>query len=293
MSPPLSDLELARLESPGTPDAQLVVQLAQRTLDELGTQPPISHEIAASLRDVIRIEEAPIPWAGYLTPGADGLVITLRSRDCWGKKRFTAFHEVEHTYLPGFGAALTQYRCHPATPLDATRVRDPNLEALCDIGAAELLFPRTAFSDDLAGNSTTLDLVEQLAARYDASIEATARRLASLHPQPTLLIALEPARKPSAPQAEPLLRVQWAQANGDWPYVPRHKSVPDDGAFDRALQGEAVDEITSLDTLTSPPIKRAHVSARLYPYTDDRGEQHMRVLALITPANSSRTSHGT
>lgn len=292
MSPPLlSDLELARLESPGTPDAQLVVQLAQRTINELGMEPPISHEVAASLRGVIKVEEAPIPWAGCLVTGHGGFMITLRSSDCWPRKRFTAFHEIKHTFLPGFGTAV-QYRCDPATPVEATQARDRNLEELCDIGAAELLLPRTAFSDDLVGNAATLDLVEKLAARYDASLEATARRLVSLRQEPTMLISLEPGRKPSAPAAEPVLRVKWVRASARWPYVPRYKSVPASSIFGRTLQGEPAEEIASLGILASETDSPVHVSARLYPYADDRGEQHMRVLALITPASKTRTSHG-
>jgi hypothetical protein len=290
----LSELDLARLDSPGTPDAQLVIQLAQRTVDELELKPPISHEIIASMRDVISIEEDAIPWAGCLIPSPDGLVMTLRTSDCRGKKRFTAFHEVEHTFLPGFSIQM-QYRCDPATPTQALSARDPGIEALCDSGAAELLFPRKIFSDDLAGNAPTLTLVEHLANRYDGSLEATARRVVSLHPKPTMLVALEPARKPSAPNAEPVLRVQWVQwvqAYSDWPYVPKHKSVPDGSVFGRALQGELVDEVTSLDILTNAAAHRVRVSAGLFPYTDNRGEQHMRVLALITPANRSRTRRG-
>ncbi len=287
----LSDLEVARLDSPGTPDAQLVVHLAQRTLNELAMEPPISHEIVASMRDIINIEEEAIPWAGCLVPSPDGLVMTLRLGDSRGKKRFTAFHEVKHTFLPGF-SYRTQYRCDPATPPEVTQVRDHGLEALCDIGAAELLFPRSAFRADLAGNARTLQLVEALADRYDASLEATARRVVSLHPEPTMLIALEPACKPTDPHAEPALRVQWAQSTGRWPFVPKHKSVPDDSPLGRALEGELVDETTSLGILTSTATGRARVSAGLYPYTDDRGEQHMRVLALITPAPQPRTNRG-
>jgi hypothetical protein len=286
--PRLSDLELARRASPGVPDAKLVTELAQRTLDELAMDPPINHEIVASLRDVIRIEQTVIPWAGCLVHHADGLVIKLRVTDSRGRQRFTAFHEIKHTFLPGF-TFVTQYRCDPATPLDASRVRDRDLEALCDIGAVELLLPRMAFADDLAGNAPTLDLVEHLAARYDASLEATARRVVALRADPTMLIALEPARKPSAPHAEPRLRVQWVHASGAWPYVPQHKSVPSDSVLARPLSGEPVDETGHIRGLTTAPIRDVRISAGLYPYADDRGEQHMRVLALITPIQARRT----
>lgn len=285
-----SDLELARLESPGTPDSQLVVELAQDLLRELGLEPPISHDIVASMRDVIRIEEADIPWAGYLAPGEDGLAITLRAGDSPGKKRFTAFHEIEHTFMPGFHTE-PQYRCDPMTPLSVIPPRSADVEALCDVGAAELLFPRSWFSADVTGNEPTLDLVERLAARYDASLEATARRLVTLHPEPALLIGFEPGCRPTQPHAEPALRVQWVHTGGSWPFVPRHKSVPDGSVFARALNGERVEESATLKGLTSADTPSVHVSSRLYPYTDDKGEQHMRVLALITPARHRRTSH--
>jgi hypothetical protein len=279
----ISDLELARLESPGTPDSQLVIKLAQRTLDELAMEPPISHEIVASMRDIARIEEAAIPWAGCLVHDGCELLIKLRAGDSSGRKRFTVFHEIKHTFLPGFAAA-TQYRCDPGAPQAAGRIRDRDLEALCDIGAVELLLPRRPFSEDFVGNPPTLGLVEELAAAYEASLEAVARRVVSLRVEPTLLVALEPARKPSAPAAEPKLRVRWVQAGGNWPFVPKHKSVAPDSPFARALLGEVVDEIADRTGLTSDTVGDVRVSAGLYPYADDQGEQHMRVLALISPA---------
>lgn len=278
----ISDLEAARLESPGVPDSQLVIELAQRTLDELAMEPPISHEIIASMRDIARIEEAAIPWAGCLLHENCVLVIRLRASDSAGRKRFTAFHEIKHTYLPGFVTA-TQYRCDPGTPLEAGRVCDRDVEALCGLGAVELLLPRRPFFEDLIGSPPTLTLVEALADRYEASLEATARRLVTLRPEPTLLIALEPACTPSAPGAEPKLRVRWAQASGEWPFVPKHKSVPADSPLAQPLLGEIIDEVGSITGLASDTIRNVHINARLLPYADNQGEQHMRVLALISP----------
>lgn len=278
----ISDLEAARLESPDVPDSQLVIELAQRTLDELAMEPPISHEIIASMRDIARIEEAVIPWAGCLVHEGCVLVIRLRASDSSGRKRFTVFHEIKHTYLPGFVTA-SQYRCDPGTPLDTGRVRNRDVEALCDLGAVELLLPRRPFSEDLVGNPPTLGLVEALADRYEASLEATARRVVTLRSEPTLLIALEPACTLREPGAEPKLRVKWVQASGRWPFVPQLKSVPADSPLARPLLGEIVDEGGNITGLASDTITNVFVSARLLPYTDDQGEQHMRVLALITP----------
>ena len=286
----LSELELARLEHPGKPDAQLVIELAQRTLDELAMEPPVSHEIVASMRDIARIEEADLPWAGCLVRDGDEFVIKLRAADTRGKKRFTTFHEVKHTYMPGFALA-PQYRCDPATPPDTAATHDPGLEGLCDLGAVELLLPRKDFLSDLDGNTPTLALAGQFAQRYDASLEATARRIVTLHPTPTLLIALEPSCKPSAPHEEPKLRVQWAHGSNGWPFIPRHKSVPPGSVLTSPLYGEAVNEVGTLTGLTTTPIGPVHISADLYPYTDDQGDQHMRVLALITSVRHSGQHH--
>lgn len=287
---PLSDLEVARLESPGAPDAQLVISLAQHTLDELAMEPPVSHDIVASVRDIANIEETGLPWAGCLVREDGRFVIRLRAADSHGKKRFTAFHEVEHTYMPGFALAA-QYRCDPATPPDAISARDPGLEALCDLGAVELLLPRKDFVTDLDGNTPTVGLASLLAERYDASLEATARRIVTLHPVPTLLIALEPACKPSAPHDEPRLRVQWASGSKGWPFIPRHKSVPADSILAGPLDGDIVSEVGMLTGLTATPIGPVRTSAGLYPYTDRQGDQHMRVLALITPASQPGLHH--
>jgi hypothetical protein len=286
----LSELELARLEHPGRSDAQLVIELAQRTLDELAMEPPVSHDIVASMRDIARIEETDLPWAGCLVRDGSGFVIKVRAADTRGKKRFTAFHEVKHTYMPGFSLA-PQYRCNPATPAEVSASRDPGLEALCDLGAVELLLPRVYFLDDLEGNTPTLTLASQLAQRYDASLEATARRIVALRPAPTLLIALEPTCKPSAPDDEPKLRVQWVHGTTDWPFIPRYKSVPQGSILTTPLSGDAVNEVGMLTGLTTTPIGPVHISADLYPYTDDQGDQHMRVLALITPARQPRQRH--
>lgn len=282
----LSDLELARLQAPGRPDGALVTDLVRRTLDELFAAPPVSHEIVASIRGIVRIEEAAIPWAGCLARGRDGLVITLRSGDGRGRKRFTAFHEITHTYLPGF-AVTTQYRCDPSASPEPLGARGRRLEKLCDLGAAEFLFPYSAFREDTANSVPTLLLAERLAERYDASVEATARRLVSLR-GPALLLALERTCRPRAPREEPKIRVQWVHLSGDWPFVPRHKSIPADSPLARPADGDRVEESVTLIGLAASPIRDVRVSAGLYPYTDGDGIKHDKILALVTPDRPAR-----
>jgi hypothetical protein len=280
-----SEFEEARLASPGTPAGELVVGLMRDTLADLGVTTPVDHHMVASYRGVIRIEELDIPWSGQIVPGADGLVIGLRAGQSWGRQRFSAFHEVSHTFMPGFHLQ-PQYRCDPEIAPPAGVWCDPAVEALCDQGAAELLFPRDAFRADLDGNRIDLSLVEALADHYEASLAATAARVCALASVPTLFLTLEPAVKPSEPNGEPKLRVQSCIPGGArWRFVPRHKSAAEGGVFHRALEGEVVDEVVELDELTTPGLGRVRVSARLFPYTDDHGVRHMRVLALVSDGN--------
>lgn len=276
----LSDLEQARLVSPDVSDAELVADLMRETLEDLALTPPIDHNIIASYRGVIRIEQVDIPWSGQIAPTDAGLVISLRASHSWGRRRFSAFHEIVHTYLPGFHLQ-PQYRCEPGI-IPAGVWSDPAVEVLCDQGAAELLLPREAFRGDMAGNSVNLQLVEDLAARYEASLAATAARACALSPHRTLFLTLEPSTKPTLPHGEPKLRVKSCTGGNAWRFVPRYKSASEGGVFYRALDGEIIEETVDLDELTTPGLGRVHVSARLYPYTDDKGVQHMRVLALIT-----------
>lgn len=277
----VSDLERARLTRPGATDAELITELTGRMLEELGLTPAVDPAIVASFRDVVRIEEADIDWSGHITRTPGGLVITVNAAHPRPRQRFTALHEVVHTLLPGF-SMRTQYRCQPGVAESQVHPGDPDLERLCDIGAAELLFPRAAFLDDLTGRPATSALVRDLATRYDASLEATVRRIVTLNPAPTLFLALEVSCKPTRPDDEPVLRIQYHYSSGSWPFIPKYKSAPEDSAFVRAVANGSADEATSLSWLTGSAMDNVQVSAIYSPYYDNKGEYHMRVLALIT-----------
>ncbi|WP_133067007.1 ImmA/IrrE family metallo-endopeptidase [Mycolicibacterium sphagni] len=281
----LSEFEQMHAASPGRSDAAVVVAMVQETLRDLDLSPPVDHNIVASYRGVLRIDYADHVWAGYIAPAPydAGLVISVRSSDPWGRQRFTIFHEVLHTYMQGF-YLQPQYRCEPGARPVGTE-HDPELEALCDQGAAEMLMPREAFLADLEGNSLNLTLVDDLADRYEASRAATASRICALSPSKTLYVSFSEMSTPRDPFSPPKLRVESCFSRGDWSYVPRFKSVKPGGVFDRAWNGELVDETVYLDELTRNPLGWAHVSARRSDYVSSEGVQ-MRVKALITQIDS-------
>jgi Zn-dependent peptidase ImmA (M78 family) len=275
----LSDLEVARLEHPSDTDVARVRRLARETVAELELTAPVDPAVVASYRGITRIEEVVQPWAGCLTHDDGETVARIRITDSPRRKRFTACHEINHTYLPGF--ALTQFRCDP-DPNDQSEHDAVQLERLADIGASELLLPHHEFTLDMAGNRLDFDLIDELADHYDASLLATALRAITLTHQDAALLCLEEMTKPTEPDAEPVLRIAWSSTQGDWPYIPRHKSIPQNHPINRALFGELVDETTNLHGITRSPIDHVDLSCRPSTYVDHHGQLRTRVLALAT-----------
>jgi hypothetical protein len=273
----LSLLEQQRLTHPAATDTDHVVRWADEVIAELGLEPPIDPAIVASYLGVARVEADDIEVAGCLLCQHSTLVIKVRRHDSRGRRRFTICHECCHTFFPGF-ARQPQYRCNPVL----TDSQAQTLERLCDVGASELLLPRRHFGTDLASVGFGVDRIVELSDRYDASLEATAHRMVTVASDPMLFVVLELATKPrDLPGAAPKLRVRTSRCNGGFPFMLRHKSVSPDSPFARALEGEVVHEVTTLDEICAKPVGDVEISARLFPYGP--GGQRLRVLALVRP----------
>src|SRR5688500_6881443 len=98
----LSLLDRARLADPSRTDAAHIEQIAADTIAELEERPPVDLAVVASYRGIRDIHIQPLPVAGSLTPEPDGLVMRLRADDAPRRRRFTGFHEVGHTFQPGY-----------------------------------------------------------------------------------------------------------------------------------------------------------------------------------------------
>jgi IrrE N-terminal-like domain len=272
----VSLLEKARWERPGVPDEHLVIGISCHLVDELAVEPPVDPRLLASYQGIVRLETADIPVAGCLVAVGDHFVIRVRATDTRRRQRFTAFHEVGHTFMPGY-RLVTQHRCNPS---QAAASREP-IELLCDVAASEMLLPRSHFGCDLDGASFGLAAVEDLCDRYDASLEATAHRFVSLWPEDVLLVVFEHGTKPrDRPDAPHRLRVVSARGKGRWPFIPPYKSLPDDHPISAVLAGDPMDGTGMLAGLSQQLSEPVDLSARLYPYYDHDGSYRMRVLTL-------------
>ena len=280
-------LEDARSASPGATDASLVIEIADRIVSDFALSPPISLEVVAGIQGIRRVERVALPHAACLVPGPDGAVIKLRASDSVARQNFSGFHEIGHTFMPGYELAV-QLRCDPGQG----HGRDP-IEELCDLAASELLLPRRHFLSDIAEADLDFHAVDALADRYGASMEATARRLTSLWRVPALLLRLEVCNKPrDAPGAEPCLRAAtYVPAGPICHSVSRYKSLASTDPLQAVLHDGAFSGLTRLHGLTDGS-RRYWAEARFSPWTDPTtGKRRQRVLAMlrdVTRASSSR-----
>jgi hypothetical protein len=234
--------------------------------------------MVASYQGVAEVRRCLLPNAGCLVtdPQTGRTEIRLRATDHPRRQRFSGFHEVTHTFMPGYRLE-TQWRCDPSP----ARLAKAQLEQLCDVGASELLLPRRHVGTDIEEAGFGMQTVFDLTDAYQASVQASAHRLVDLWPEDALLLVAELANKPAdGAGAEPRLRVQYARASGAWPFVRRHKSIREEDPLSRALAGELVDERAVLSGVCAGEVDGLEVSARLCPYTDAEGARHDRVIAL-------------
>lgn len=256
-------------------------------LSELQSDLPVDLEVLASTQGVrLPIEVADMAQAGCTYADGHHFRIRLRSADSPARRRFTLAHEICHTFFES-----TSLRGVEDDEV-GRYVEQDDVEHLCDLGAAELLFPPGPFTS-ICPATPDFDDVIQIARRFDGSLEATASRVVGLRLGPAQLVVLEPslrvgqeralkraAVEPSfagmeAPPPDPKLRVVWA--TGANRYVPRNKSVDDGTALSSCIRDGRVDAVED-PGITDGEVVR--VVARHLPYRR-AGTRIDRVMAFL------------
>jgi len=272
-------------EADGDP-AALVGRLCVALLDEAGEGIPVDLEVLASFRNahVAHVEQAQaetVHWDGK------NFQIRLRNADTTGRQRFSCAHAIVHTwFLESAG--------HGQDGSSVEQSWSEAEEELCDLGAAALLLPETAFRATCP-DQVTMDDVLRLADDFQASAEATALRAVALSPTPLAMVVLEMALKPAeqkalsarrpepsilgfdSPKATPRLRVAKSYARG-MRYLPSHKSVGDATPLASVLDNDGVDYVGEIGILEGT----YRVSARNLPMKRG-GQLTNRVVAIVAP----------
>jgi hypothetical protein len=153
------------------------------------------------------------------------------------------------------------------------------------------MLPRTHFEPLVLASTFGLSSIVGLADLFDASVQASAYRFASLWPEPTLVLTLEMGLRKEElddPMAQKKLRVvsAWPYPRGAWIYIPKNKSADEQGSLARAFAGEHVDERAGLEELGLQSPGRLELSARAFTYRSMDGPRR-RVVALFRQTEGS------
>ena len=135
---------------------------------------PMDMDVLASLRDIVRSDDPPVQSLdAELVPGSGGgMTMRVNVDRPETRQRFSVAHEISHTFFPEY---TTEAWCRTDARYRNRENPEDFLEMLCDIGAAELLFPQPWFGRDAARVSDASGIIN-LASTYHASREATIRR---------------------------------------------------------------------------------------------------------------------
>lgn len=168
-----------------TPDAA-VVGAAQRLLRKCGqTAPPVA------LRPLLDELDVRFRWGGADFASGEGVAsLDARGGDyriivheegfarTWRRTRFTIAHELSHVLI----ARIVN---HPdlIAQFDADQDNHKQLERLCNVGAAELLMPRTWFRAELRARQLNSTALQFLYDRFLVSREALIWRIGELIPR--------------------------------------------------------------------------------------------------------------
>lgn len=221
-----------------------------------GGSPPFNVNAIASFRGLTLSDDDPrFSPDSEIAPEADGRVVLRvnKSRPV-SRQRFSVCHEIGHTLFPEYELAV---RCRK--PSERTWADSEDLlETLCDVAASELMFPSPWFPDRIAEMPLTADSIAETADDYQASREATVRRLVELYREPLAAVffswklkptevramkersrhtSLFPDMEPELPM--PKLRVDYAILNAQFEarftsHIPKDKSISSDGPIHSA-----------------------------------------------------------
>lgn len=234
----------ALLEADGVADPVLAIRRRARSLvaeaSAMGWDgPPFSMIELASLRGL------KVSSSGGFNDDQDACVtpglVLLNARKREVRQRYSIAHEVVHTLFPDYEQELRH-----AGQLWRREGDDSEFERLCQVGGAELLFPLAPFRTAVTQSGVSLQGVIVLAKQFDASLEATTRRLVEAATGRLLGIILRPKDRTTgewisvaegdghSPRTP--IGVAWAWASEDYGpvYITTGTLPPKGGAADRA-----------------------------------------------------------
>ncbi len=272
---------------------------------------PISMDVLASLRGISRSTELPVqsPDAELVPDGKGGMTMRVNPDQPETRQRFSVAHEISHTFFPDY---TSKAWCRTDARYRDRQNPEDYLEMLCDIGAAELLFPQPWFSRDAAACAGASDCA-RLASTYHASREATIRRFAETCSEsvaavffiwklkPTQLGTIGRQNQTNLLGIEPeqeireaiRLRIEYSIPSptfiNDGYFLPKDKSVDGDSPiYQAAATGEPADGDCYLDLGQASGTYRVWAIPLWTPTEQLGAKGENSVVAVLRPVNVKR-----
>lgn len=289
--------------------AKQLIELYVATFGELTL--PVNLDALASLRGIARSDDPPIhsPDAELVPDGSGGVTIRVSADKPETRQRFSIGHEICHTFFPDY---TTKTWCRTDARHRDRSNPDDVLEGLCDIGAAELLFPAPWFLAD-AASVRSGDALVALAQRYGASREATARRHAETSPDAIASVYFVWKLKPTqqwtiartdqqsfldAPREEEIrsamrLRIEYTIPSPSFRdagyFLPSDKSVANEGPiYEAATSGQPRDGECHLDLGQAAGTYAVHAVPLWTPDEELGPDGQNAVVAILRPVKIRR-----
>lgn len=181
----ISRMELSELRDVDEIAAALIVQIGDY-------KPPTQIEVICRELDIERIEDVPLEgFEGALIcePERPTGVILVKSGSISSRRRFTISHELGH-FLCDWHAPNSSngFYCTTTDIFGETSSRETNVETEANRFAANILVPPKIFQANLSRRALDLNVIVELAQKYEVSKEVIARRVAELHHEPCALV---------------------------------------------------------------------------------------------------------
>ena len=165
---------------------------------------PIDLNALGSYWGVNQVIERQLDVAGMLYRlDQNRSVVFLKEDDIPSRQRFSWAHELAHIVMAD--------ETSPQVACRATGKLNSSLETCCNIIAAEILMPRSVFSESADQLGWSLDAVRGLAHTFQVSFQAAARRLAELFEEALLFSVW----RLKAGQPLHQLKYSWAMPNAE------------------------------------------------------------------------------
>jgi hypothetical protein len=273
---------------------EFVEQQAQELLDKMAAfdgHPSRALDRIRQLASLAGFEVLPMEQVGNARHERDAVLVPTkgpgrRGRILYNPSRTEArtvhsiAHEIAHSFFPNSDVGAQFRSVHRAGIGPA-----PELELLCDYGAAELTMPRGAFERAIEEIGFGLEYVEPIRQRFGTSFEATSYRIATISQLPVAVGlfyyryaksdadkpmqgALFPAKQPDA-QVTPKYRRQSFHHSRAYPQsliLPWNKSLPGDSVAYRAARSRRTESATEVLEARAKAKARFMVQAMPAPY---------------------------